>query len=124
MIKTVNQEVYCCDNCGRILGPVDFKTFSKYRYKITSNKITKTKYKMFCNDFCEIEYSKPKYSVQITYDNYDILHNPLVKEKYPILYDEIYKHDKICHSSWYTLSTEAYKEFHEYKEDETINYYF
>lgn len=51
MVKTVNQEVYCCDNCGRILGPVDLKTFSKY-----GKRIKEDKYKLFCNDYCEKEY--------------------------------------------------------------------
>ena len=59
MVKTVNQEVYCCDNCGRILGSVDFKTFKKYARKIINKKplsqIGKN-YKLFCNDYCEIEY--------------------------------------------------------------------
>ena len=124
MVKTVTQEIYCCDNCGKVLGLVDFKTYSKYRHKITSNKTTKAKYKLFCSAFCEKEYTKPKHCVQIACDNYDILHNPLVKEQYPVLYDEVYKHDKISHSSWYHLSREAYKELQEYEKNHSIDYYF
>lgn len=36
---------------------------------------------------------------QITRDNYDILHNPEVKKKYPKLYTEVLEHDKISTSS-------------------------
>ena len=59
MVKTVNQEVYCCDMCGRILGSVDIKTFKKYAKKVVNKKPlsqTGKNYKMFCDNFCENEY--------------------------------------------------------------------
>lgn len=63
-----------------------------------------------------------KHSVQIAQNNYDILHNTKVKEKYPNLYQEVYAHDKICHSSWYKLSDLAYKEYTNYIQDTKIGY--
>lgn len=67
-------------------------------------------------------YKQYKHSVQIAQDNYDILHNIKVKEKYPTLYQEVYSHDKICHSSWYKLSELAYKEYNDYIQDTKIEY--
>lgn len=62
------------------------------------------------------------YSVQMITDNYDILHNKKVKEKYPILYGEVLKHDRISSSSWYDLSYSAYKEYLKYRDDKDIGY--
>lgn len=59
---------------------------------------------------------------QIARDNYDIIHNPNVKTKYPTLYKEVLEHDKVSTSSWYDLSSEAYKEFQEYIQDKSIGY--
>ena len=61
--------------------------------------------------------------VQMIVDNYDILHNPKVKEKYKTLYDEVYAHDKVCTSSWYNLSEEAYAGWKEYVANDSIDYY-
>ena len=60
MVKTVNQEVYCCDVCGKILGSVDIQTFKKYAKKVVSNKPlsqTGKNYKLFCNINCEKIYN-------------------------------------------------------------------
>ena len=64
-----------------------------------------------------------KKDVQITHDNYDILHNPRVKKLYPNLYKEVFEHDKISNSSWYELSSEAYEEYERYKNNCAIGYY-
>lgn len=64
----------------------------------------------------------PKHSIQIAKDNYDILHNHFVKEKYPLLYEEIKSHDKISTSSWYDLTAGAYAEYKEYIKDKSIPY--
>jgi hypothetical protein len=61
-------------------------------------------------------------SVQMVHDNYDIKHNPKVREKYPLLYDEVLKHDKLVSSSWYDLSMKAYWEYLEYMDDKDIGY--
>lgn len=61
-------------------------------------------------------------NIQIAIDNYDILHNAKVKEKYPTLYNEVYEHDKVTRSSWYDLSEKGYKEFQEYLKDVNIGY--
>lgn len=58
--------------------------------------------------------------VQLVYDNYDILHNPKVKEKYPKLYEEVINNDRISNSSWCDLTEEAYKEYLLYSEDMEI----
>ena len=50
-------------------------------------------------------------AVQMVHDNYDIKHNPKVREKYPLLYAEVVTHDKISSSSWYDLSMKAYWEY-------------
>lgn len=63
---------------------------------------------------------KMSHSVQMVNDNYDVIHNPNVKAKYPILYAEIIEHDKSSTSSWYDLSDEAYAEYLCYIDDETI----
>lgn len=62
------------------------------------------------------------YHKQIVRDNYDIIHNPNVKEKYPTLYKEVWEHDKITTSSWYDLTEKAYMEFQEYIQDKSIGY--
>ena len=64
-----------------------------------------------------------KHTVQMVCDHYDVLHNPKVKEKYPTLYEEVYQHDKVSLSSWYTLSDEAYHEFKKYIVDDSISYF-
>ena len=51
------------------------------------------------------------HSAQMAKDNYDIKHNAKVKEKYPILYAEVVRHDEESFSSWYTLSDKAYWEY-------------
>ena len=51
MIRTVNQEVCCCDMCGRILGSVDIKTFLDHYAKIEN------KFKVFCNSNCKKTYT-------------------------------------------------------------------
>lgn len=49
--------------------------------------------------------------VQMINDNYDIIHDLTVREKYPILFSEVCEHDRISTSSWYSLSDEAYEEY-------------
>lgn len=44
-------------------------------------------------------------------DNYYIIHDLTVREKYPILFKEVCEHDRISTSSWYSLSDEAYEEY-------------
>ncbi len=61
-------------------------------------------------------------SVQMINDNYDIIHNPKVKELYPMLYKEVVEHDKNVLSSWYELSDEAYKEYKLYCDNKEICY--
>jgi hypothetical protein len=53
-------------------------------------------------------------------DNYDIIHNPKIKEKYPLLYKEVVEHDKLVTSSWYDLSELASKEYEQYIVDSEI----
>lgn len=60
--------------------------------------------------------------VQMVNDNYDVIHNPKVKEKYPTLYKEVIDHDKVSMSSWYDLTGEAYKEYLLYIDDKEIGY--
>ena len=60
--------------------------------------------------------------VQMIQDNYDIIHNPKVKEKYPQLYDEVVEHDRFSKSFWYKLSDKAYEEYEKYTEDNSIGY--
>ena len=62
------------------------------------------------------------YHIQMVNDNYDIIHNPKVKEKYPTLYQEVIEHDKVSKSSWYDLSEGAYLEHQVYIHDEEIGY--
>ena len=62
-------------------------------------------------------------SVQIVNDNYDIIHNPKVKQKYLLLYKEVISHDKVSMSSWYDLSDKAYKEYCQYINDNDIGYF-
>ena len=57
---------------------------------------------------------------QIVRDNYDILNNPKVKEKYPTLYKEVLEHDRVSTSSWYDFTTTAYEEFQKYSQDTSI----
>lgn len=61
--------------------------------------------------------------VQMVNDNYDVIHNQKVKEKYPTLYKEVIAHDKISTSSWYDLSDTAYLEYQQYLNDDAIGYY-
>lgn len=61
-------------------------------------------------------------SVQMVNDNYDIIHNPKVKEKYSLLYKEVISHDKVSMSSWYDLSDKAYEEYCQYINDNSIGY--
>lgn len=63
-----------------------------------------------------------KHHIQMARDNYDVINNPKVKEKYPNLYKTVLEHDKISTSSWYILDDEAYKEYLEYHEDKSIGY--
>lgn len=49
--------------------------------------------------------------VQMINDNYYIIHDLTVREKYPILFKEVCEHDRISTSSWYSLSDEAYEEY-------------
>lgn len=59
--------------------------------------------------------------VQIV-NNYDITRNEAVRKKYPKLYEEVLKHDKLVTSSWYDLTERAFKEYQRYCKDETIPY--
>ena len=61
-------------------------------------------------------------SVQMINDNYDIIHNPKVKKKYPTLYGEVVEHDKVSTSSWYKLSNVAFNEYQDYTKDNSIGY--
>lgn len=63
-----------------------------------------------------------KQSVQMVNDNYDVKHNPKVKELYPTLYEEVVAHDRISVSSWYDLSDEAFEEYQAYRENKDIGY--
>lgn len=60
--------------------------------------------------------------VQMVNDNYDVIHNQKVKEKYPTLYKEVVEHDRVSTSSWYELSDKAYEEYQEYINDKSIGY--
>ena len=55
-------------------------------------------------------------------DNYDVIHNPKVREKYPELYNEVCEHDKLSKSSWYDLSEVAHDEYEKYIRDIDIGY--
>ena len=61
------------------------------------------------------------YCQQIVRDNYDILNNPKVKERYPNLYKEVLEHDKVSTSSWYDFTSTAYEEYQAYRLDVTID---
>ena len=65
-----------------------------------------------------------KFSVQMISDNYDVKHNPKVKEKYPHLYEEVVFHDLISNGSWYNLTEEAYREYQDYRVDKEIGYVY
>lgn len=65
-----------------------------------------------------------KNPVQMVRDNYDIQHNPKVKELYPILYEEVRAHDRVSVSSWYDLSDEAFEEYQAYRENKDIGYIY
>ena len=73
-------------------------------------------------DRSECHLFKKRKSVQMVSDNYDIKQNPKVRERYPQLYEEVIKHDRLSSSSWYNLSETAYKEYLSYREDEEIGY--
>ena len=45
-----------------------------------------------------------------------------MRKKYPKLYEEVLKHDKLVTSSWYDLTERAFKEYQRYCKDETIPY--
>lgn len=49
--------------------------------------------------------------VQMINDNYDIIHDLTVREKYPTLFREVREHNRISTSSWYSLSDKAYEEY-------------
>ncbi len=61
-------------------------------------------------------------SVQMVSDNYDVIHNPKVREKYPTLYKEVVEHDRVSTSSWYKLSNVAFNEYQDYMQDDSIGY--
>lgn len=63
------------------------------------------------------------YSVQMVRDHYDIVNNPKVKSKYPILHEEVCRHDRDSHSSWYSLSGQAFDEYQKYVKDSDIDYF-
>lgn len=56
--------------------------------------------------------------VQMIDDNYDIIHDLTVRERYPILFKEVCEHDRISTSSWYSLSDEAYEEYQKWCTEE------
>ena len=62
------------------------------------------------------------YSVQMIKDRYDIINNPRVKMRYPVLHEEVIAHDKTSHSSWYSLSAKAFCEYKRYVDDRDIGY--
>lgn len=59
--------------------------------------------------------------VQMITENYDILNNPHLLDKYPNLYFEVFMHDREYHNSWYKLSAKAYSEYLKYMNDIDIN---
>ena len=65
-----------------------------------------------------------KFSVQMVSDNHDIKVNPKVRGLYPNLYREVVQHDKISHSSWYSLSKQAFDEFWDYYNNKNIGYVY
>lgn len=65
-----------------------------------------------------------KNHVQMVNDNYDVKHNPKVRELYPILYEEVRAHDRVSASSWYDLSDEAFEEYQAYRENKDIGYIY
>ena len=71
---------------------------------------------------CKNSILRDYHSVQIIRDDYDIIHNSKVKEKYPNLYKEVYEHNEISRSSWYKFSKKAYDEYRKYLKDNTIGY--
>lgn len=60
--------------------------------------------------------------IQLAHDNYDIKQNSKVREKYPLLYQEVLEHDKVSTSSWYSISERAFKEYIKYYNDTQIGY--
>lgn len=60
--------------------------------------------------------------VQLMFDDYDILHNPEVRKKYPILYAEVAKSCEQKLDSSYFLSHKAYEEYLQYINDINIEY--
>jgi hypothetical protein len=60
-------------------------------------------------------------SVQLLTDNYDILNNPKVKEKYPVLYNAI-ANQTPDRNSYYNFTQEEYEQWCTYREDQTIGY--
>lgn len=54
--------------------------------------------------------------VQMINDNYNIIHDLTVRERYPNLFKEVCEHDRISTSSWYSLSDKAYEEYQEWCE--------
>jgi hypothetical protein len=63
------------------------------------------------------------YSVQMIKDHYDIINNPKVKTRYPVLHEEVITQDKASHSSWYSLSAKAFSEYKLYVDDRDIGYF-
>lgn len=117
-----------CEFCKRF----DFSTakieVDKYSARILlalcNTKFDKDEQFNFCPK-CGQKLSKEncKHFVQMVSDNYDVLHNPNVKERYHTLYQEVYNQDKVSFSSWYYLSDEAYAEWEKYVKDNSIGYY-
>lgn len=60
--------------------------------------------------------------VRIINNNYDIIHNPRVKAKYPALHKAVVCHDRVCKSTIYTLGRKAYEEYLKYCVDHQVGY--
>ena len=61
-------------------------------------------------------------TVNLKTDNYDILHNPKVQNKYPNLYEVVYEYINNKHSCNVDLTFEQFKEWEAYKFDLSIGY--
>ena len=60
--------------------------------------------------------------VHIINNNYDIIHNPRVKDKYPALHKAVLQHDRVSKSIVYTLGKKAYDEYLKYQTDHSLGY--
>lgn len=58
-----------------------------------------------------------KIHIPIIQNDYDIIHNPDVKTKYPNLYQEVADHDKAAASSWYDPSAITFLKYNQHIED-------